>query len=97
MYKDAKGKRIREGSIVAQAITLNHHVHIKGRYLAMPFTVNVVKKKGHDLVLDGVYCWGLLRLQKQEHLIVIDDTTDMRDVFMYFNELLEKLGVYQWH
>lgn len=85
MYRDAFGKQIKRGCVVASYISINHET-FKGFH----FSTKVAKMRGRVLVLDGVHCWGEVRHQKPEHMVVIDADSDMRKIGCYFIELRRK-------
>ncbi len=73
MYLDRKGKRITAGAIVASAITINHDT-----FKGFNFEVTVCKKKGRELILDGVYGWSRLSERPAKELSIITPETDLR-------------------
>lgn len=79
MYYDRNKRRIKAGSIVASAITLNHDT-----FKGFNFQVTVCKMKGRDLILDGVYGWSRLRDHDAKELCVITSETDLRKLFCEF-------------
>lgn len=79
MYKDRNGKRIKAGAIVAAAIIINH-----GTFKGFNFEVTVCRKKGRELILDGVYGWRRLSESVAKELCVITADTDMREMWCQF-------------
>ncbi len=79
MYRDRKNKRITAGSIVASAITINHDT-----FKGFNFEVTVCKKKGRELILDGVYGWSRLSDRPAKELCVITPETNMSKLFCEF-------------
>lgn len=75
--KDARGVTIKEGDIVAHAVTLNRERFPEG------FTVHICRRSERDrrrLILDGSVSWGYLSDSEPGELIVIDGNTDLRAV-----------------
>lgn len=74
-YKDRNGKRIRNGAVVAKAITCNHDA-----FRGFTFTVAIVKKRGTRLILDGVHAFCYLQDINPREVVVLDSETDLRAV-----------------
>lgn len=79
MYKDRYGKRIKAGSVVAAAITINHDT-----FKGFNFETTVCRKRGCKLILDGVHGWRRLSESDARELAVIDAETDLTNVYVDF-------------
>lgn len=79
-YKDREGKPIKIGDVVARAITINHDT-----FKGFNFSVNVCKRKGRELILDGVFGWCRLSDSDAKELHVITGETDLRKLYCDFS------------
>lgn len=86
MKKDRKGIEVKEGDVVAIAITINN------RRFGFPFTTHICRKnKEGALILDGSLGWQYLDSAESNHIQVLTPDTDMRALHCeFFQEFTEK-------
>lgn len=72
-YKDRFGKIIKEGDIVAMAITMNNRRHMHS------FITCTVTKQEKELVLEGAFSFGDVSAQNPNEMIILDGSTSVRE------------------
>lgn len=66
-YKDRTGVPIKVGDVVARAITINHET-----FKGFSFAINIVKKQGRSLILDGVHGYAYLSETDAKEMMVLN-------------------------
>lgn len=74
-YKDRHGTPIKVGDVIAAAITINHET-----FRGFSFDVRIIKKKGRELIADGVHGWCRLSERAANELVVLKGDTDLTRV-----------------
>lgn len=79
MKKDRLGVEVKEGDVVAVAITVNN------RKYGIPYTIHICRKNDvGKLILDGALGWGFLEQHDSKEIQVLTPDTDMRSLFCDF-------------
>lgn len=77
---DREDNAIKEGMIVALAVTLNQRLHYTN------FTTRICKRKGGKLVLDAGMSWGYVKDFKPEEMQILHADVDLLKLDVEFME-----------